>query len=210
MAVLLLVSACAATQAYFLKTAGLHSDAAAQPLHLAELLERTGARLIIWPFFGSRAVTLLPHFALAAIAVVAIFAIALWALRPHPRRTLRAQVLVAWALITVSCVYRSRPDTWDVPIEDLGYAEPYFYLSRLLLVWLVIWEFDAKPQAVALVAKIACVVGALLALPDSRVHDMPDCHWAENCEPIRRGVPAKIPIMPEGWILDYPGRTAKP
>ena len=35
----------------------------------------------------------------------------------------------------------------------------------------------------------------------------PDYHWADHCDAIRRGVPAKIPILPEGWVLDYPGRT---
>lgn len=209
LSVLLVVGACAATQTYFLTTAGLHSSADAQPLHLGELLQRVGARLIIWPFFGSWTVTVLPHVALAVIALTAIGALALWALRPHPRRTLRAQVLVAWGLITFSCIYRIRPDTWEVPIENLGFSEPYFYMSRLLLVWLVIWEFDAKHRAVAIMAKVVCVAGALFALPGFVVPEMPNYHWAEQCDPIRRGVPAKIPILPGGWILQYPGRPSR-
>ncbi len=205
LALLLLMGACAATQLYFLKTAGLNAGAPTPPLHPGLLLERAGIRLIVWPFFGPRTVAALAPAVQAVIGLTVIAAIAAWAVRPDPRRALRLQLLAAWGLITFACVYRIRPDTWDVPIDNLGYAEPYFYMSRLLLVWLVIWEFDAQPRAIAIIAKMACVAGALLALPDFRVPDQPDYHWAENCDPIRRGVPANIPTLPGGWTLEYRG-----
>ena len=206
LALLLLVGACAATQAYFLTTAGLHHDAQAQPLHLLALLQTAGSRLIIWPFFGTRAVTFLPPVLQAVIALTVISALALWSARPHPRRYLRLQILAAWALISFACVYRIRPDTWGLPLDNLSFAEPYFYMSRLLLVWLVIWEFDTQPRCVAYVARTACLAGALLALPDLRVPAPPDYHWTEHCDPVRRGVPANIPTLPEGWTLEYRGR----
>jgi hypothetical protein len=121
---------------------------------------------------------------------------------------LRLTALAAWTLISVACVYRVRPDTWTFEFENVGFAEPYFYMSRLLLVWLVIWEFDSESQTVATVARAACVVAILLALPRYREPAPPDYQWAERCEPIRRGVPAKIPTLPEGWTLEYPGRPS--
>ncbi len=206
LAVLLVVSACAAGQAYFLATATKHFGAQVQSLNLAALLEISGSRLVIWPFFGARMVTLVPPLGQAALAWGLILALAAWVLRNDPRRPLRLQVLAAWTLITFACVYRIRPDVWPVGIDNLSYAEPYFYMSRLLLFWLVIWEFEARPAAVAWLARTSCVAGVALALPRAREAAPPDYKWAEHCEPIRRGVPANIPTLPEGWTLEYRGR----
>lgn len=151
-------------------------------------------------------VTLVPPLGQAALAWGLILALAAWVLRNDPRRPLRLQVLAAWTLITFACVYRIRPDVWPVGIDNLSYAEPYFYMSRLLLFWLVIWEFEARPAAVAWLARTSCVAGVALALPRAREAAPPDYKWAEHCEPIRRGVPANIPTLPEGWTLEYRGR----
>lgn len=204
--VLLLVAACGAVQAYFLKTAGLYNPAQALPLDLLKFLEACGGRLIIWTYFGKTAAVHWTPLAQAVIAWPIIAAIVAWACRPDARRPLRLQVLAAWVLITIACVYRIRPDTWDITPEDIHFSEPYFYMSRLLLVWLVIWEFDAPARFVRWLARGACIAGALLSLPDLRVPAPTDYHWAEHCDAIRRGVPANIPTLPEGWTLEYRGR----
>jgi hypothetical protein len=209
LALLLLVAACAATQAYFLKTAGLANPAQDQPLHLLALLGTASARLIVWPFFGPQAVAWLPATAQIAIAGTMVLVLAVWSARPHPHRAWRLRIWSAWVLIALACVYRIRPDTWEFPFNALDYAEPYFYMSRLLLVWLVIGEFATRPRAIAIVAQVACGVGVVLALPSARVPDPPDYHWAEHCDAIRRGVPADIPTLPEGWTLNYRGRPAR-
>lgn len=203
--VLLAAGACATTQAYFLQTTGPHFAAQSAPLHLLELLQRTGSRLIIGPVLGPQVVALLTPIAQALIAWAAIMLLVVWAVRPHERRPLRLAVLAAWALISIACIYRIRPDTWDVELSDLGFAEPYFYMSRLLLVWLLVWEFDSEPRTAGTAARAICIVGVLLSVPRYRVPAPPDYRWSEHCDPIRRGVPANIPTLPEGWTLEYPG-----
>ncbi len=204
--VLLVAGACAATQAWFVATTGRqHFTQPAEPWHLSMLLTVVGSRLVVWPLFGTRAALALPWPALAAIGVGSIGALALWALRPDPRRALRLQILVALALITPATLLRIRPDTWETP--DLANGDSYFFIPRILLAWLLIWELDARPRFVALAARGLCLVAVLLELPHHAEPAPPDYHWADHCDAIRRGVPAKIPILPEGWVLDYPGRT---
>ena len=57
--------------------------------------------------------------------------------------------------------------------------------------------------------RIVAVVAVCANLPGYRLPPAPDYHWAQNCAPLRRGQPAKIPILPDGWILQYPGRPPR-
>ena len=108
------------------------------------------------------------------------------------------------------CLWRVRPDTWAYP--DLVNGDSYFYVPRILLLWLLIWEFDARPRAVAIAARTLCLIGIATGLPHFSQPAPPDYHWAEYCETIRRGDPARIPTLPEGFVFDYLGRPrgAKP
>ena len=38
----------------------------------------------------------------------------------------------------------------------------------------------------------------------------PNYHWPAQVEPIRRGVPANLLTLPEGWTLEYRGRPGPP
>jgi hypothetical protein len=203
---LLAVATCAAVQAFFIVTTGPHFEQQAQPLHPEMLLAVLGSRLVVWPMFGPQVARALPLPALGALGAAVVASLAIRTLRPHPRRVLRAQILAAFALITSVCVYRLRPDTWETANLDNG--DSYFFIPRVLLVWLLVWEFDARPRAVAYAARAICLVGALLELPQHRLPAPPDYHWADRCDAIRRGTPASIPTLPEGWTLEYPGRPA--
>ena len=112
--------------------------------------------------------------------------------------------MAAFALITLASLYRTRPDTWAA--DNLDFADRYFYLPRVLLAWLLIWEFDLAPRAIANVARVFCLTVAVLHLRDYTLRAPKDYDWASHVEPIRQGVPAKIPSLPEGWIIDYNGR----
>ena len=202
--VLLVAAACAAIQTYFIHTTGPRLPGQLQPLHLEMLLAVAGSRLVVWPLFGPAAAEALPLAALGAIGVVGITALAVWVLRPDPRRAPRAPVLVAFALIAAAGLYRIRPDTW--PFPDLVNGDSYFFIPRILLAWLLIWELDAQPRTVAFAARALVVVAVLFELPHHYESAPPNLHWENYCDAIRRGVPAKIPTLPEGWVLDYPGR----
>jgi hypothetical protein len=101
-------------------------------------------------------------------------------------------------------VYRTRPDTWTS--DNLLFADRYFYIPRVLFAWLLIWELDAIPRAIAIVARLACLLAVVVHLRDYQIAAPPDYHWAEHVDPIRRGVPAEIPTLPAGWSMEYHGR----
>lgn len=203
---LVVVALCAGIQGYFLRSTGLHYDGPMQPFHLLRLLSVMGSRLVVWPFLGRHATSLLPAFSQALIGTAVVLVIVVWALRRDPRRPVRARILAAWALLAIGCLFRIRPDTWTVGLDNLSFAEPYFYATRLLLVWVVILEFSGPMRRVAWLARACCLIGVCLELPYYQQPAPTNYHWASHCDPIRRGVPAKIPILPDGWILQYPGR----
>lgn len=204
LAVFLTAAACAAVQLYFIATSGPAAGPQGKPLNLELLLAVAGSRLVVWPFLGEEFASNLPWPVLGALGIAFIVAVVTWALRPDSRRLLRLQIVVAFVSIGSVCLWRIRPDTWAYP--DLVNGDSYFYIARILLLWLVIWEFDARPRAVAWVARGACVFGLLVEIRHYRLPAPPDYRWADYCDALRHGEPAKIPTLPEGFIFDYGGR----
>ncbi len=203
-AVLLTAGACAAVQIYFITRTNLQLPPQARALNVELLLAVTGSRLVVWPVLGEEIAAALAWTMLGAIGLTFIVVVLGWALRPDPRRLLRTQIVVMFVAITSVCVWRVRPDTWAYP--DLINGDSYFYIARILLVWLVILEFDARPKAVAFTARAVCIAGLLMELPHYRLPAPPDYHWAAYCDAIRRGEPAKIPTLPVDYVFDYGGR----
>lgn len=201
---LFVLAACAAVQAWFL----LHQPAAPptppDPLRPLQLFSVIGSRLLVWSFFGPAAVAPLSHLVRAALAIIFLAALAFWSLRPHPLRAQRLSLLLSFVFISVACLYRTRPDTWER--DDLFNGDRYFYLSRLLLFWFLILEFDTPRRAIAWTARTLVLSGFLVHLHMFLSPAPPDYHWAEHCDPIRRGVPADIKTLPEDWFIQYPGR----
>ena len=75
-----------------------------------------------------------------------------------------------------------------------------------MAMWLLILNFTARPAYIAWTARALCACGVLLNL-SNLIEPVPgDFDWAYLCDPIRTGAPAKIPTLPEDWILQYPGR----
>lgn len=202
LAVLLLATACAGVQAWFVLRTGPKFEF--PPFAPTRLLEILGQRLIMWPVFGDTVAVKLPLAWLGVLGLAPVLALLGWALRPHPRRGLRAPVVAAFLLLMAAMVYRSRPDTWK--FDNLIFGDRYFYVPRVLLLWLLVWEFDAAPRAVAWIARVLFAACALVHVKGYTVPAPPNYHWAQHCDPIRRGVPANIPTLPEGWTLEYRGR----
>ncbi|HUR60445.1 MAG TPA: hypothetical protein VM029_22170 [Opitutaceae bacterium] len=207
LAVLLVAGVCAGIQSSFILRSQiglLEQPMASSPFMLAQVL---GTRLIAWPLLGARIARALPGPLLTLLGSVGLVAFLGWVLRPHARRALRAPVVAALVMVLGVSMVRLRPDTWDS--VDLVNGDRYFFIPRVLLAWLVIGEFDTSTRAVAFGARAACVLGALANLPDYVLPTPPDYHWALNCDPIRRGVPANIYTLPEGWWIEYPGRPGR-
>src|SRR5690606_12260983 len=137
----------------------------------------------------------LPPAVVAAIGGTFLAALVGWVLRSDARRPLRLQVLAAFCLITVAALQRTRPDTWAA--DNLVFGDRYFYIPRVLLAWLLIWEFDAVPRAVGNTARAIALAGVVMNASHYTVRAPEDYAWATHVEPIRRGVPAEIPTLPE-------------
>ncbi|MSU22407.1 MAG: hypothetical protein EXS32_01135 [Opitutus sp.] len=204
LAALLVVAACAAVQVWFVLRTGPKFEF--PPFVPSRFFEIIGQHLLIWPVLGDSLATMLPPAVVGFTGIVPVLALLGWTLRPHPRRPQRAIIVAAFALIMVAAVFRSRPDTWN--LDNLIFGDRYFYIPRVLLAWLLVWEFDAIPLAVARISRALLLACALVHLNDYTVPAPPDYHWAQHCEPIRRGVPANIPTLPEGWTLEYRGRPS--
>jgi len=198
---LLIVTACAAVQAALIAADPIAGEAPTplRPLMLAAVL---GSRLVVWPLLGPKIAEALPLWSLALIGTTVFGSIVGWVLRADPRRELRAKVLFVLVILAASGAWRCRADTWET--ANLTNGDRYFFIPRVLLLWLVIWEFDARPRVVAWIARAFCFAAALLELPQHRLPAPPDYHWAEHCDAIRRGVPASIPTLPEGGRSSIP------
>ena len=208
-AALAVIAICATIQGWFvLRTGpGMHLHSGHEPFAPLRFFSIIGSRLITWPLFGPTAVQAWPRWIHAVLAGVTIVPLLGWALRVDSLRRWRTYIVAAFCLITFASLYRARADTWMR--DDLVNGDRYFYIPRVLLAWLLVWELDARPRAVAWIARGVCGLAVVMHAPHFTLPAPRDYHWAENCDPIRRGAPANIYTLPEGWWIEYPGRSPK-
>jgi hypothetical protein len=201
-ALVILAGCCAAVQAWFVWRTG--PKFAFPPFDLGGFLVIVGQHLLGWSALGDAWARSWPRWVLGAFGLVPTVVLLVAAFRPSPLRRFRVPVALACLLMLAAVVYRSRPDTWN--FDNLWFGDRYFYLPRVLLFWLLVWEFHAGLSALAWLARglyAACVV---VHLPGYILPAPPNYHWSAQVEPIRRGVPANLPTLPEGWTLEYRGR----
>ena len=145
-----------------------------------------------------------PQWMHATLGMVVIAPLLWRTLRPDPRRNARLTVATIFVLITLASLYRVRADTWTQ--DDLVNGDRYFYIPRVLLAWLLILETASASRIVAWLARGLCVLGVVTHAPHFILPAPPDYKWTTHCDPIRRGVPANISTLPEGWWIVSPGR----
>lgn len=202
-----MVAACAAVQGWFLSRGGLALQAATEPFNPLGFLAVHGTRLVTWPLFGPAAVRGWPNVIHAVLAVAVIGALLWRAVRVAEGRTWRLPVVVVFTLLLAASWSRARTDLWAA--ADMTHGDRYFFLPRVLLTWLLIAECFAAERAVAWGARGLCVLGLTLNAPHFTLPAPPDYRWAEHCDPIRTGTPANIYTLPEGWWIEYPGRSQR-
>ncbi len=202
----LVAGACAAIQAYLVVTTGPKYFTKAESVHVEMLLAVAGSRYAVWPLLGPHVALGLPLWALGLLGGTIVALLAASALRPGPHRLLRLQVLAAFVLLAATGLYRIRPDGWQDANLELG--DSYFYIPRILAMWLLIWNFSVRPRALAWTARGLFVLGVLLNLTDMVQPAPVDFNWRTEAQAIRAGTPANLPTLPEGWIFQYPGRDA--
>ena len=205
---LVVIAACAGVQATFLLRTGLKLEGTTEAFRPLNLLATLGNRLVVWPLLGPTLAPRLPAWTHAVLGLALIGPLLFRAGRADALRPWRSVIAVLFCLVIGASVYRSRADTWN--FSDLLQGDRYFYIPRVLLAWLLILETRATARAVAWTARGLCVLAVAQHAPWFVLPAPPDYHWAEHCDPIRRGVPANIYTLPEGWWIEYPGRPAKP
>ncbi len=208
LAALAVTGAAAATQVLLLLQTPLDINAEAAPFRPLMALSVIGSRLVTWPFFGPEAVRAAPPWVHAAAGTLFLGALAAWALRPDALRPMRLRLVAALGIVTAACAFRARADVWAE--DTLVNGDRYYYIPRVLVAWLVVLEWQARPALVAWTARTLLAAGLLLHLPHFRLPAPPDYRWAEHCDAIRRGVPANLFTLPEGWWIEYPGRPGRP
>jgi hypothetical protein len=207
LAALAVTGAAAVTQGLLLLQTPLDINAEAAPFRPLMALSVIGSRLVTWPFLGPDAVRVAAPWVHAVAGALFLSAVAGWALRPEALRPIRLRLVVALAIVTAACAFRARADIWAE--DTLVNGDRYYYIPRVLVAWLVVLEWRAQPAAVAWAARTLVAAGILLHLPHFILPAPPDYRWAEHCDAIRRGVPANIHTLPEGWWIEYPGRPQR-
>jgi len=96
-----------------------------------------------------------------------------------------------------------------------------YSIPLLLLAWLLVWEFDARPRAVAWIARGLCLLAVVMHAPRYMLPAPKDYHWAEHVDPIRQGVPTHWDLWNQNWsfqlvpatsptIAEIPARPTRP
>jgi len=204
---LIVVSLAAALQSWYL----FHEPPLQYPPPtLASILHGVtvvGQRLF-WDCWGSEKLALaLPGSIFLATALTALGAWAATLRRPPTAPIVWYSISAGFWLMLAAGVLRCRPDTWG--LGNLVLGDRYFFVPRVLLGWMLIWLVCGAPRWRRIAAGIAALVILVANLPIYRLPPVTDYAWPQHCEAIRRGEPAVIPIPPDGWTFQYPGRPKR-
>jgi hypothetical protein len=177
--------------------------------HLSEVFDSPGQ---VFPRIIQRTIALYLGGAPLALALssgvligIGIAVTLLWLVttrRPPVDRAVWCAVSFALVAMLAANLYRGSP------YADIGMGDRYYFIPRVLVGWLLIWLAVGGTRGSRL-ARVVAVLAVCVNLPGYRLPPATDYHWAQNCAPLRRGQPAKIPILPDGWILQYPGRPPR-
>jgi hypothetical protein len=199
----LVVAATAAVQiGFLLRDPPLGAVAPPGSVILQPILHALGDRLVVQFFFAGawRPGALPLAFLVLATAGTVGFAVFF----ARSRRGACAALGVIALLVTGLALWRFRS---LLPLFDsLENGDRYFFLARGCLAWIFIlaaWETRRHARIWLVVPALA--VGATLAF-NFQFRPWPNLDWPAQCEFIRRGLPARIPINGISWTYDYPGR----
>ncbi|HVS50779.1 MAG TPA: hypothetical protein VHD62_00390 [Opitutaceae bacterium] len=181
--------------------------APSKPFDLAATLAFTGQRTLGVMLFGwHRAETLGRAGQLALFAL--LVALVVFALRRTWRTRSAGAIavfVVAFSLLLGSTLVRGGSTLWEE--LHLGYGDRYLFIPRVLLCWILVLAMIPRGRAAPLFAAI--LLWSLWINRSAYTVPAPnDLHWRNYAAQLDRREPANIPILPEGWILQYPGKRA--
>lgn len=194
------VAACAAVQLTFI--ANMPPLPVTGPFALHNGLVVVAHRLVIAPLLGPWVYAqLAPNVALA-LAAALLALLLFFSARPSPHRAAKWTLWACLGMLVASGWYRARFDSWAG--FDHWNGDRYFYIPKVLLLWLVCLEFvSARPVAWA--ARALFASSLLFNLSQLRLKPLPDLKWRDYCERIERGEEVRVPLNP-GWEVHIAAR----
>ena len=206
LAALLVVAACGAAQGWLVLHGPTVAAVAGESFHPAKFLEIAGSRLVAWRSQATR-MARAPHATGRGRGVGrsssrrSFISRSVATFTARGARTGRDRAGAPARRGGVPRAGRTQEQRISTPVSGI------FICRACCCEWLVAWEFDAASRTVRWLARERVVLGLISFVPGYVLPAPPDLSLGGALrEPIRRGVPAKIPTLPEGWVLDYPGR----
>jgi len=84
-------------------------------------------------------------------------------------------------------------------------GDRYFYIPKVLLLWLMIMVLESKARVVA---AVGLGLAAFTTLVDPSREPRRLKQWDTYADELREGEPVDIPINPEPWVVHVPARRA--
>jgi hypothetical protein len=159
---------------------------------------RVWASLLLPPALATQ----IPAAALVVLGIVATAALALAGYRQSGFRSARFIFWGSFAAIFVGVIYKLRGVL--VVLTELGSGDRYFFLPKVLILWLLILEWN-RPSPWRWVARGLCALALFASLAAFRFTPFHDYNWPAWAARIRANEPVVVPINPEGSTFTHPG-----
>lgn len=178
----------------------------AAPFDLQHYLPILSRRLIVADFYP---VQLSRHFSALTLNLIGVAAVALLIGVAANKSNLRSQKwmlgYIIIALIATSS-FKARLDRLDT--DDFYNADRYFYIPKILVLWILVMEWRAPRWRWACLALLT--ISLLASLYNFRSPPLIDQKWNDYAKSIDAGLPVKAPINPPGWFVELPARPLIP
>lgn len=137
----------------------------------------------------------------AGLCLLAVLATAaLW--RGAKEQRMTKMMLWASALaVLAGAAYKFR--TESALLTEVANGDRYFFLPKVLLLWLLILEWDSPKRWLV---RTACGLALFASLANFRFTPFINYHWPDWARRIRAGERVIVPINPEDSTFTYPGR----
>jgi hypothetical protein len=113
-------------------------------------------------------------------------------------------LLVMTGLLTLAAIaYKARLDTWH--FNDLLDGDRYFFTLKILLVWLTAAIASRRAITTQRLLMVVALASFAFSLPHFIFAPYPDLHWKQYSKRMESGLQTRVPILPQGFSLTYPG-----
>lgn len=190
----------AGVQGWFVAHAGPDHEFSG-PFSLFNLFATVSYRLPTNLFFGAWITGSFSQTVVIVIAagLTAFFGFALYKGKRFRRESLQLSFFIV--LLLAATTSRKRFDLWGW--GDVENGDRYFFVPKVLLLWLTIITFAAQTSRgmrLALLVLLSC--GTISNIPRLRFRALPDTRWYALCPEIRAGREVEVAINP-GWKFNY-------